>query len=262
MKLAAMSQTHIFVWDRLLLSAGPGRENSTHRHFGAIVFIAPDAPITVEGRDGGPIATQAALIAPNAWHRVDARTSRVAAVLVGPDHPWFCYVKPLLNGAGVVPLEFAALASYGLPWDAMFNGDCQCSQGREITHRILKVFGGDDPEPHRLDARVTDVLQILRDAVIDTPTPDELGRRVGLSGYTLMRRFKAELGVRIREYVLWRRLMVALTLVDGRNSLAEIAQRTGFYDQAHLTRTVRRMVELAPSFITDFSQTRVHLCDE
>jgi hypothetical protein len=25
---------------------------------------------------------------------------------------------------------------------------------------------------------------------------------------------------------------------------------------------VRRMVELAPSFITDFSQTRVHLCDE
>jgi AraC-like DNA-binding protein len=53
-----------------------------------------------------------------------------------------------------------------------------------------------------------------------------------------------------------------LTLVDGRNSIAQIAQRTGFYDQAHLTRTVRRMVELAPSFITDFSQTRVHLCDE
>jgi AraC-like DNA-binding protein len=260
MKLA-MSQTHIFVWDRLLLSAGPGRENSTHRHFGAILFLAPDAPITVQGREGAPIATQAALIAPNAWHRVDARASRVAAILVGPDHPWFCYVKPLLNGAAVAPLEFTALAAHALPWDALFNGDCPCSQGRETTHRILQVFGGADPTPHRLDGRISEVLQILRDTVVDTPTPDELGRRVGLSGYTLMRRFKAELGVRIREYVLWRRLMVALTLVDGRNSIAEIAQRTGFYDQAHLTRTVRRMVELAPSFITDFSQTRVHLCD-
>ena len=105
-------------------------------------------------------------------------------------------------------------------------------------------------------------MQILRDAVTDTPTPDELGRRVGLSGYTLMRRFKAELGVRIREYVLWRRLMVALELVDGRSTIAEIAQRTGFYDQAHLTRTARRMVELPPSFVNDFSQTRVHVCRE
>jgi AraC-like DNA-binding protein len=54
--------------------------------------------------------------------------------------------------------------------------------------------------------------------------------------------------------------MVALELVDGRSTIAEIAQRTGFYDQAHLTRTARRMVELAPSFVNDFSQTRVHVC--
>ena len=77
-----------------------------------------------------------------------------------------------------------------------------------------------------------------------------------------MRRFKRELGVRIGEYVLWRRLMTALTLVDGRSTIAEIALRTGFYDQAHLTRTVRRMVELAPSLINDFNQTRVHVCGE
>jgi transcriptional regulator GlxA family with amidase domain len=76
-----------------------------------------------------------------------------------------------------------------------------------------------------------------------------------------MRRFKRELGVRIGEYVLWRRLMSALALVDGRSTVADIAQRTGFYDQAHLTRTVRRMVELAPSFINDFNQTRVHVCE-
>ena len=75
-----------------------------------------------------------------------------------------------------------------------------------------------------------------------------------------MRRFKRELGVRIGEYVLWRRMMIALRMVDGRSTVAEIAQRTGFYDQAHLTRTVRRMVELAPSFFNDLNQTRVHVC--
>lgn len=255
-----MAQTHIYVWDRLVLSAGPGRENATHRHFGAILSVAPDAPMTVVGREGAPLSTQAAVIAPNAWHRIDCRASRSVTVLVGPDHPWFCYIRPLLKGEAIVALDIAALAERPVVWDELFGGQHDCTGARELTHRILQGFGGEHPQPHRLDPRVSEVLQILQAAVTDTPTPDELGRRVGLSGFTLMRRFKAELGVRIREYVLWRRLMMALTMVDGRTSIAEIAQRTGFYDQAHFTRTVRRMVELAPSFITDFNQTRVHVC--
>ena len=127
---------------------------------------------------------------------------------------------------------------------------------------MLQTFGGVSVEPHRLDERIEAVLQLLREDVAHTPRIAELSQRSGWSAFTLMRRFKRELGVRIGEYVLWRRLMTALTLVDGRSTIAEIALRTGFYDQAHLTRTVRRMVELAPSLINDFNQTRVHVCGE
>ena len=183
-------------------------------------------------------------------------------MLIGPDHPWFRYVKPLLSDQPIVKLDFAALAGLTIPWAALFEGTCDCQEAQRAAHTILQAFGGSDAPPHELDARLQEVLQILRGEITDTPTPDELGRRVGLSGYTLMRRFKAELGVRMREYVLWRRLMFALEFVDGRSTIAEIAQRTGFYDQAHLTRTARRMVELAPSFVNDFSQTRVHVCRE
>lgn len=255
MKLA---QIQIYACDRLVISAGPGRENSSHRHFGAIVTIAPDAPVTLMSRDAEPVVAQATVVAPNAWHRIDARNTRTVTVLIGPDHPWFRYLKPLLSGEPIVKLDFDALAGGSIPWDALFEGTCDCGEAQRAAHTILQAFGGPDAPPHELDARIEEVLQILRDTVTDAPTPDELGRRVGLSGYTLMRRFKAQLGVRIREYVLWRRLMVALELVDGRTTIAEIAQRTGFYDQAHLTRTARRMVELAPSFVND--QTRVHVC--
>jgi AraC-like DNA-binding protein len=259
MKLA---QIQIYACDRLVISAGPGRENSSHRHFGAILTLAPDAPVTLMSRDAEPIVCRAAIVAPNAWHHIDARNARTVTVLIGPDHPWFRYIKPLLSGEPIVTLDFAALEGCAIPWEALFDGTCECREAQRAAQAILQAFGGVDAPPHQLDARVEEALQILRDAVTDAPTPDELGRRVGLSGYTLMRRFKAELGVRIREYVLWRRLMVALELVDGRSTIAEIAQRTGFYDQAHLTRTARRMVELAPSFVNDFSQTRVHVCRE
>jgi AraC-like DNA-binding protein len=259
MKLA---QIQIYACDRLIISAGPGRENSSHRHFGAIIVIAPDATVTLMSREAEPLVCQAAVVAPNAWHRIDARNAPCVTVLIGPDHPWFRYIKPLLSDQPIVKLDFAALAGLTIPWDALFDGTCDCREAQRASHTILQAFGGIDAPPHELDARIQEVLQILRGEIVDTPTPDELGRRVGLSGYTLMRRFKAELGVRIREYVLWRRLMIALELVDGRSTIAEIAQRTGFYDQAHLTRTARRMVELAPSFVNDFSQTRVHVCRE
>ena len=254
------SHTHIYVWDRLVLSAGPGRENSSHRHFGAIVLLAPDAPMILTSREAPAISAQAAVIGPNAWHRVDARNTRTITILVGPDHPWFCYVKPLLNSEPIVPLDLARLGPAGQWWDELVSGGHECMPARRLARRILEGLNGADVEPHTLDSRIDEVVQLLRDGGSDTPTPDELGRRVGLSGFTLMRRFKSELGVRIREYVLWRRLMFALTLVDGRRTVAEIAQRTGFYDQAHLARTARRMVELAPSLINDFSQTRVHVC--
>jgi AraC-like DNA-binding protein len=260
-----MTRTHIYAWDRLVLSLGPGRENSSHRHFGAIVVLTPDAPMTLNSRGHAPVIARAAVIAPNAWHHTDARNCRTATILVGPDHPWFRYVKPLLDGGGTImplPDDAAANALATLHWDALFEGRCSCVEARQQAQHILELFGGKDAAPHRLDARIEEVLEVLGQAGAETPTLSDLGRRVGLSGFTLMRRFKAELGVRMREYVLWRRIMAGLAMVDGRSTIADIAQRTGFYDQAHLTRTVRRMVELAPSFFNDFNQTQVHVCND
>jgi AraC-like DNA-binding protein len=76
-----------------------------------------------------------------------------------------------------------------------------------------------------------------------------------------MRRFKRELGVRMREYALWRRLLNVLPLLDDRRSLTEIAQLAGFYDQAHLTRTSRRMFDLKPSAVSGPNRARIHICD-
>jgi AraC family transcriptional regulator, arabinose operon regulatory protein len=253
------SHTHIYVWDRLVFSLGPGRENTLHRHFGAILTLAPDAPIAVTA-GSLEIRAQAALITPNALHRMDGRDSRVATLLVGPDHPWFCYVKPLLNGEPVIALDAAQLGNTIAIADALFTGQASCESARTAAEQILRTFGGVDVPPHRLDERIEAVLRLLHEDIARPPRLAELGQQVGLSAFTLMRRFKRELGVRIGEYVLWRRMMSGLTLVDGRTTVADIAQSTGFYDQAHFSRTVRRMVSLPPSLITDMSQTRVHVC--
>lgn len=183
-----MSCMHIYVWDRMILSAGPGREDARHRHFGAIVIIAPDAPMTLTTDGVTRISAQAALIAPNAWHQADCRDSRTVTILIGPDHPWFCYVKPALTGAPITPLDLSLFTASALPWDALFAGDSDCVKLREYVQQILQAIGGPQPAPHRLDERIVEVLHLLRENVVHPPKADDLGRRVGLSGFTLMRR--------------------------------------------------------------------------
>jgi AraC family transcriptional regulator len=91
-----------------------------------------------------------------------------------------------------------------------------------------------------------DVLKRLRDHVIahiDEPIEvATLARIAGRSPFHFARLFTRAVGVSPHRYVVHLRLQRAVELVrDGRSGLAEVAVRTGFADQSHLTRWVRRV---------------------
>jgi AraC family transcriptional regulator len=91
-----------------------------------------------------------------------------------------------------------------------------------------------------------DVLERLRDYILanlDRPMEvAELARLAGRSPFHFSRVFTRSVGVTPHRYIVHLRLQRAIELVrDGRCSLAEIAARTGFADQSHLSRWVRRV---------------------
>jgi AraC-like DNA-binding protein len=91
-----------------------------------------------------------------------------------------------------------------------------------------------------------DVLARLREHVvahIDEPIAvATLARIAGHSRYHFSRVFARSVGITPHRYVVHLRLQRAIELIrDGRSSLAETAARTGFADQSHLSRWVRRV---------------------
>ena len=91
-----------------------------------------------------------------------------------------------------------------------------------------------------------DKLRRLRDYVVahlDEPIGVEaLADIAGRSPFHFTRVFTRSVGVTPHRYVVHLRLQHALELVrEGRSGLAEIAARTGFADQSHLSRWVRRV---------------------
>jgi len=91
-----------------------------------------------------------------------------------------------------------------------------------------------------------DQLRRLRDYVLahlDEPIGVEaLADIAGRSPFHFTRVFTRSVGMTPHRYVVHLRLQHALELVrEGRSGLAEIAARTGFADQSHLSRWVRRV---------------------
>jgi AraC-like DNA-binding protein len=64
-----------------------------------------------------------------------------------------------------------------------------------------------------------------------------------------MHAFTESVGTPLRPYILWLRLQLASSELVAGTDITEIAQRAGFSDGAHLTRTFRRMLGTTPSEI-------------
>jgi AraC-like DNA-binding protein len=95
-------------------------------------------------------------------------------------------------------------------------------------------------DAHRVDARIESavarVIQSDGQARIDT-----IARAAGLSLRSLQSRFLSEVGLGPKEFARLLRLQATLRALDGHAALAEVATDTGFADQAHATREIKRL---------------------
>jgi len=121
-----------------------------------------------------------------------------------------------------------------------------------LGHLLLRHAGVEQPRPLRARgglaaAAKRRVLEMI-DAALDTHlTIEMLAREVGLSPAHFARAFRESLGRAPHQYLLARRLARARRLLETTGvSLSDIAQRTGFADQAHLTRLFKRAFGTTP----------------
>lgn len=101
-------------------------------------------------------------------------------------------------------------------------------------------------EPRTRGALRKEVLKRLKDyalAHIDEPIEvAALAKVAGSSRFHFSRVFTRSVGMTPHRYVVRLRLQRAIELIrDGQLGLAEVAARTGFADQSHLSRWVRRV---------------------
>jgi AraC-like DNA-binding protein len=104
------------------------------------------------------------------------------------------------------------------------------------------------------DNRIQDVIEFISNNISQKINSETLTEVACLSESRLLHLFKEEMGLPIRNYILWLRLQIVIELILDGNSLTTASYQAGFSDQAHMTRTFRNMIGVPPSLISKNSK--------
>ena len=121
-----------------------------------------------------------------------------------------------------------------------------------LGHLLVRHAGIEQPRPVRIRGGLSGaakrrVLELIAAALDARLTIERLAREVGLSPAHFARAFKETMGRAPHQYLLALRLERARRLLETTQAtLSDIAQRTGFADQAHFTRLFKRVFGTTP----------------
>jgi AraC-like DNA-binding protein len=105
-------------------------------------------------------------------------------------------------------------------------------------------------EKHPIDPRIESAVARI-EASGGAARIDALARAASWSVRTLQTRFLASVGLAPKEFARVLRLQATLRALDGDAPLADLANSTGFADQAHATREIKRVTGLTPARLRD-----------
>ncbi len=211
---------------------GFAAHNTPHRH-AAYQAVLADEPFVVELSGGDRVTGTAIAIRPATQHALLA--SGVVRLL---------YVEATSLLAEQLARCLGPEGAASFPADML---PLPASRGaREWVAQLQGAFG---VHHSNLDPRLLVVLTRLeRNAW--TPSIESCARDAGLSTSRLRAIARQQLGVSLSTWMLWRKLERAGRAVLAGESPARAAALGGFSDQAHFTRTMRRMFGVTPRAAT------------
>lgn len=239
MRIARVPTT-LPLWPPLLATRGAGAASAPHAHHAMHLVLATtgDLAVTTGGRTRRAAGV---LTAPDVPHAIDAAGVDVLLVFVDPESDLGELLRPALPGPvrAVAPAERDALVTD--PLALMQTG------GLAWTRRAAALLGGRELPPRPpVHPRIRKALRLMRADDADTSLAG-LAAAVGLSPGRFMHAFTQSIGLPLRPYLAWLRLQRAAAAIVAGVPLAQAAVDAGFSDAAHMTRTFRRMLGMAPS---------------
>lgn len=227
------------VGDAFGVSAATSLESAPHVQHGVALLVGLERDVTVTDASGTRVCGRVVVVPPDLPHAVEAPGPMVGMLYDPESLPHVAGYARLGRGARVLDGRFASrlVGAVTAHRAALSRHDVLDGLGRETAAALRE-------SPRlRPDKRVARVVEELRDPHVERRL---LIEGSGLSEAHLQALFVRDVGLPIRSFRLWQRLLaavVSLRHVDATRA----AHLAGFADLAHFSRTCRRMLGHSPT---------------
>ena len=255
-----MTKTLLFFRQDALLIYRRGIHADLHQHHGIQLTFAVNNRFEAV-IDARQVQHRALVIDSDYPHRVVGQNDWVATLLLNPETRLAKTVLAhVLGGASFKSLD-VTLSHRSL--NPNLADDLSCEVLDLFLNDVSDVLQLRDKEVALPDPRIAKLLEIVGQLPDYRIGAKELSKKVYLSESRLGHLFKTQVGIPLRRYLLWSRLMLASQIVAQGENYTFAAHEAGFTDSAHLGRTFYTMFGLRLSdMFRDRQMTRVIFCDQ
>ncbi|MEI6737823.1 MAG: helix-turn-helix domain-containing protein [Pseudomonadota bacterium] len=238
---------HIYVWPERFLYLGPSTRTTSHRNHAATWLVAHKGTLRVTLSSGAVLENEVIYVPSETEFATEEAASLISALYWEPESDSFQRAATQFDSSIAHAFKFQYAGIDEL--ESLYNASMSLAMADQL---LAKIFGLDtfgNAKTSFSDKRIEEALNFLRDADHTYDSIDALAARVYLSPSRFAHLFKEQVGVPVRRYVLWQKMRRALDLAMAGDSLTTAALSAGFADSAHLSRTVRAIMGVAPEFL-------------
>jgi AraC-like DNA-binding protein len=243
----------LYLWEGRAMYIGEIVDNTPHSHHALQLLLSFGEPFRLH-TGGTWHAGRCALIAPDHVHQLEGKELHQILLLI--DHEAVAaqdLVSRYLSNKSVMIMDGLSGKTDLQKLKGVFSSCTRaysCVHASYLAEKVISVLSGGAKQNSRpMNERVQRALDVIREIDADKVSVGEIAGMVHLSESRLIHLFTREVGIPIRRYLLWRRMVQGIQLVLSGRSLTEAAHNAGFADSAHLSRTFRDMFGFTPSEI-------------
>ena len=233
-----------YVWPTEFLVVADFLDASRHNHSALQLMVGIDGAVRMDFGDGWR-SLHGALVDTDVAHAFDGSGGLFGGGWIESESPLGEGLRRVLGGREWAELDEEIATEIAASIAPCLADSVTCADAHRRWRSAVARLTGVHEDRAITDERILSVLQHLREAPRPPPRVGDLARLAHLSESRLQHLFREQVGVPIRRYLLWHRLLTAMGLVADGHGVTEAAHLSGFSDAAHLARTMRHMTGVA-----------------
>jgi AraC family transcriptional regulator len=236
----------IYCWDGGSLWIGRATGGAQmHAHHAIQISLALSGSVRFRTANENWRTFEAVWVPPDLPHAFEADADLTAQIFVAPESGEGRALIARFGATALVPLPPTEIEQHSQQLRVASAGT---GVPEAAARRLISALAA-TPATVVLDSRVERTIRFLSGRLDKPVSLEDAAAEVHLSPGRFRHWFVQQTGQTFRSYLLWLRLQRAVEVLSGGEGATVAAHAAGFADAAHLSRTFRRMMGIAPTSV-------------